>query len=59
MHTRIVTRSRSPLQSSTLMPITLTVRREKGKVWSHIRKKWLDETLEERVRQDCLDYTHL
>lgn len=32
----------------------LTVRREKGKVWSHIRRKWLEETPEERVRQDYL-----
>ena len=36
------------------MPNVLTVRREKGKVWSHIRKKWLDETPEETVRQEFL-----
>ena len=36
------------------MPDTLTVRREKGKIWSHIRKKWLEETPEERVRQEYL-----
>lgn len=28
----------------------LTVRREKGKIWSHIRNKWLVETPEESVR---------
>jgi type I restriction enzyme M protein len=32
----------------------LTVRREKGKIWSHIRKKWLVETPEENVRQEYL-----
>jgi type I restriction enzyme M protein len=32
----------------------LSVRREKGKVWSHIRKKWLVETPEETVRQEYL-----
>ncbi len=36
------------------MPDQLTVRREKGKIWSHIRKKWLDETPEETVRQEYL-----
>ena len=32
----------------------LKPRREKGKIWSHIRKKWLDETPEETVRQEFL-----
>ncbi len=32
----------------------LTVRREKGKIWSHIRHKWLVETPEETVRQEYL-----
>jgi type I restriction enzyme M protein len=32
----------------------LTVRREKGKIWSYIRKKWLVETPEETVRQEYL-----
>ena len=36
------------------MPDILNVRREKGKVWSHIRKKWLLETPEESVRQEYL-----
>jgi type I restriction enzyme M protein len=36
------------------MPTRLTVLREKGKIWSHIRKKWLDETPEETVRQEYL-----
>ena len=29
----------------------LAVRRQNGKIWSHIRQKWLVETPEERVRQ--------
>ena len=32
----------------------LCVKREKGKVWSHIRKKWIVETPEETVRQEYL-----
>jgi len=32
----------------------LNVRREKGKIWSHIRKKWMVETPEETVRQQYL-----
>jgi type I restriction enzyme M protein len=32
----------------------LNVRREKGNIWSHIRKKWLIETPEETVRQEYL-----
>lgn len=32
----------------------LVVRREKGKIWSHIRSKWLVETPEETVRQNYL-----
>lgn len=36
------------------MPEELKPRREKGKIWSHIRKKWLDETPEETVRQEFL-----
>src|ERR1019366_4496744 len=33
---------------------TLKVKRENGKIWRHIRKMWLDETPEERVRQSYL-----
>src|SRR4051812_42089984 len=36
------------------MPTQLSVRRENGKIWSHIRKKWLAETPEETVRQEFL-----
>jgi type I restriction enzyme M protein len=36
------------------MPDQLIVRREKGKLWSHIRRKLLDETPEEIVRQEYL-----
>lgn len=36
------------------VPDALSVRREKGKIWSHIRKKWLNETPEETVRQNYL-----
>lgn len=32
----------------------MKVRRENGKIWSHIRKKWLIETPEETVRQEYL-----
>ena len=34
--------------------LTLTPLRKDGKIWSHIRKKWLDETPEESVRQGYL-----
>src|SRR5277367_2247215 len=36
------------------MPNQLVVRREKGKIWSPIRQKWLEETPEETVRQEYL-----
>ncbi len=36
------------------IPDQLIVRREKGKIWSHIRKKWIVETPEETVRQEYL-----
>lgn len=32
----------------------LVVRRDDGKIWSHIRQKWLNETPEESVRQEYL-----
>ena len=32
----------------------LTTRRKDGKIWSHIRKTWLEETPEEGVRQEYL-----
>jgi len=35
-------------------PGVLEVRREKGKIWSHVRQRWLAETPEERVRQEYL-----
>lgn len=35
-------------------PTPLTVRRDKGKIWSHVRQKWLVETPEETVRQEYL-----
>jgi type I restriction enzyme M protein len=34
------------------MPTALSVSRAKGKIWSHIRNKWLAETPEEAVRQE-------
>lgn len=40
--------------SKTTTNVALTVRRENGKIWSHIRQKWLVETPEERVRQEYL-----
>ena len=36
------------------MAVLLKPRRDKGKLWSHIRKKWLIETPEETVRQEYL-----
>ncbi|MHB0984823.1 MAG: type I restriction enzyme HsdR N-terminal domain-containing protein [Sulfuricella sp.] len=36
------------------MSTQIAVRREKGKIWSHIRQKWLIETPEESVRQEFL-----
>lgn len=33
---------------------TLSVDRKNGEIYSHIRKKWLIETPEERVRQEYL-----
>jgi type I restriction enzyme M protein len=32
----------------------IEVRRQAGKIWSHLRSKWLEETPEERVRQEYL-----
>ncbi len=36
-------------ETSSLLVIQ---RNEQGKIWSHIRQKWLIETPEERVRQE-------
>jgi type I restriction enzyme M protein len=38
----------------------LVIRREKSKIWSHVRQKWLEETPEELVRQEylCLLVNH-
>lgn len=36
------------------MPDQIKVRREKGKIWSHVRKKLIYETPEETVRQEYL-----
>lgn len=36
------------------MPEDVSIKRKSGKIWSHIRKKWLDETPEETVRQEYL-----
>ncbi len=44
----------APAVTSGTKRETLVVRREKGKVWSHLRAKWLEETPEERVRQEYL-----
>lgn len=42
-------------RDSTSTTTLLEVRRNpKGKIWSHLRQKWLDETPEERVRQEYL-----
>src|SRR4051794_5733764 len=36
------------------MAQVLAVRREAGKIWSHVRQRWLVETPEETVRQEYL-----
>ena len=36
------------------MPEKITVRREKGKVWSYVRKIWLNDQPKESVRQEYL-----
>jgi type I restriction enzyme M protein len=33
---------------------TLSIKRDEGKIWSHVRSKWLVETPEETVRQEYL-----
>ena len=43
-------KEKAPIVSDTL----LEVRREGGKIFSHVRQKWLVETPEERVRQEHL-----
>jgi type I restriction enzyme M protein len=35
-------------------PNELVVKRQSGRIWSHVRQKWLDETPEEFVRQTYL-----
>lgn len=35
-------------------PNELAIKRQSGKIWSHVRQKWLDETPEEFVRQTYL-----
>ena len=43
------TKNDQPLSSS------LEIKRDSvGKIWSHVRQKWLDETPEESVRQEYL-----
>lgn len=42
----------SPLSSQ--QGKALIVRRDGGKIWSHVRQKWLVETPEERIRQEFL-----
>ena len=37
------------------LPTLLQPRSENGKIWSYLRKKWLAETPEERVRQQYLN----
>jgi type I restriction enzyme M protein len=44
----------SQIVKKPAMSDQLAVRREKGKIWSHVRKKWLVETPEETVRQEYL-----
>lgn len=41
-----------PKPSTPAAPAALDVKRRPGEIWSHLRKKWLIEKPEERVRQD-------
>jgi len=45
---------RSSSASDTTPRTLITVQRKDGKIWSHLRQKWLDETPEEKVRQEYL-----
>ncbi|QWG18716.1 N-6 DNA methylase [Bradyrhizobium sediminis] len=47
------------IKSSTSAAEQPVVLRQGGKIWSHLRKKWLDETPEETVRQEYLVSTLL
>lgn len=47
-------KSNNTSQSTTASSIEVKRDDKKGKIWSHIRQKWLDETPEERVRQEYL-----
>jgi type I restriction enzyme M protein len=38
----------------TSSPLTVKRNEKKGLIWSHLRKKWLSETPEGRVRQEYL-----
>lgn len=42
------------MKGCNTLSIELKVKRNNGKIWSHIRNKWLYETPEERVRQEYL-----
>lgn len=46
--------AKRPLPSTNPTPKIELRRDGKGKIWSHIRQRWLDETPEERVRQEYL-----
>ncbi len=40
--------------TAAAVPPQLEVKRRDGRIWSHIRQKWLNETPEEKVRQEYL-----
>lgn len=42
------------IERRSTTPDHLEVVRDRGQIWSHLRKKWLDETPEETIRQEFL-----
>ncbi len=46
-------KTKEPSEASQSVALK-TLRDDKGKIWSHVRQKWLIETPEERVRQEFL-----
>jgi type I restriction enzyme M protein len=52
--TKTRTKLAADIASGSAVTGPIQVRREGGKIWSHVRKKWLIETPEEAVRQQFL-----
>lgn len=52
--TQVKPKAPSQAAPATLKRPTIEVKSEGGKIWSHVRQRWLVETPEERVRQQFL-----